>query len=299
MRITYLQIQRFCIHDGPGVRTTVFLKGCPLRCAWCHNPESWIREPQLLYAEEKCASCGRCVGLCGARERSREGKLVFDREKCVSCGKCVTACLRGANSLKGISGTADEILEVVVRDQPFYDRSGGGLTISGGEPSAQAEGTLELIEKAKKRGINSAVETCGYGPEEFFRRAARLDTLFLFDIKGIEEEKHRRNTGVGTETIHARLRNLLEAEARVILRMPLIPGYNDSREDLLLLREFLRQCRDGIEYAEIMPYHGLGNQKRRRLGMQADHEIPEGKIFADQWKIMLEASGASVRISGG
>ena len=182
MTLSYFNIQKFCIHDGPGIRTTVFLKGCPLRCTWCHNPESQKTKPELLFWANKCTACGRCVGLCDARSISTEGKLVLNRRNCTACGKCVEKCFHFANALRGQTGSVEEILREVAKDKPFYDTSGGGLTISGGEPSAQPEAVLALIEQAKDRGIGSAIETCGFGSTDFYRRCAELGVLFLFDI---------------------------------------------------------------------------------------------------------------------
>lgn len=298
MTLSYFNIQKFCIHDGPGIRTTVFLKGCPLRCTWCHNPESQKTKPELLFWANKCTACGRCIGLCDARSISTEGKLVLNRRNCTACGKCVEKCFHFANALRGQTGSVEEILQEVVKDKPFYDTSGGGLTISGGEPSAQPEAVLALIEQAKDREIGSAIETCGFGPADFYRRCAELGVLFLFDIKGIDPEKHRKNTGVDPKRIHENLELLLGMNARIILRMPLIPGYNDTDEDLRLLADFLRERAGGILYAEIMPYHNLGNEKRRNLGLEADDTIPDGKGFTGRWLDMLRESGVDIRVSG-
>lgn len=298
MTLSYFNIQKFCIHDGPGIRTTVFLKGCPLKCKWCHNPESQKVKPELLFSEAKCTACGRCLGLCEARSISPEGKLIYDRTKCVACGKCVTKCFNYANDIKGQLGEVDGILREVAKDKPFYKTSGGGMTVSGGEPSAQPEAVLELIEKAREMEISSAMETCGCGNAEFYRRAAELETLFLFDIKGIDPVKHKENTGFDTERIHANLDMLIGMGAKIVIRLPLIPWHNDTDEDLRLLADFLRERRDGIEYAEIMPYHKLGLEKRRNLGMEADDTIPEGKGFTDRWRSFLEKSGVKIKVSG-
>ena len=299
MKLNYFNIQKFCLHDGPGIRTTVFLKGCPLRCAWCHNPESNRVDPELMFAAQKCTSCGLCVGYCDARHVDPEtGRLVFEREKCASCGKCVDVCPHRVNSLKGKSAETREILDVVLRDKHFYDTSGGGMTISGGEPAMQPDGVLELVETAKREGVTSAIETCGAGPRDFFRAAADLDCLFLFDIKGIDREKHLKNTSAETAAIHANLDYLLDRGSLVIARLPLIPGYNDSPEDLALLRDFLAARADRLLRCEIMPYHNLGVQKRRNLGLAADDSIPDGKEFAKDWKKALSGSGVQIGVSG-
>lgn len=299
MELHYFNIQKFCLHDGPGIRSAVFLKGCPLRCLWCHNPESQNPYPELLFSESKCTACGRCLGLCDARHIDESaGKLIYDRSKCTACGKCEKACPHYANSLKGKTDSVDFILREVAKDKSFYDKSGGGMTVSGGEPSMQPDGVVELIEKAKEIGISSAIETCGIGSSLFYQKCAELGCIFLYDIKGIDDKKHRANTGVGVEKIHSNLSLLLDRGARVIIRMPLIPGYNDTNEDLLLLSAFLKERKDGIEYAEIMPYHDLGNEKRRNLGLSVDDTIPNGRDYTNRWVSLLEGSGVEIKVSG-
>jgi pyruvate formate lyase activating enzyme len=226
------------------------------------------------------------------------GRIRYDRTKCTVCGRCEAVCPHYVNTRKGQSAEVDEILRQVAQDIPFYNTSGGGMTVSGGEPAAQPEGVLELIEKAGGLGIRSAMETCGIGTADFYRRAAELGCLFLYDIKGIDPEKHKRNTGVGVEKIHANLDALTARGASVVIRMPLVPGYNDSEEDLRLLADFLRARKGGYDYAEIMPYHDLGVEKLRSLGREADGSIPGGRAFAARWKEALDASGAEIRISG-
>jgi pyruvate formate lyase activating enzyme len=298
MQGIYFNLQKFCLHDGPGVRTTVFLKGCPLRCVWCHNPESQHMARELMFFAEKCTVCGRCVGeWCGSRSIS-EGVLLLDRRKCTLCGKCVEVCFNVANSICGKTTSPEEILVEVEKDRIFYERSGGGLTVSGGEPAIQPEFTLALLALAKEKGISIAMETCGYGDQMFFHRAAEMGTLFLFDIKGIDDKKHRQNTGVGLKKIHFNLRKLMDMGADIVLRLPIIPGYNDSPEDLELLRDFLKKYLGSFLYAEIMPYHNLGVGKSLALGYKADANVPSGKDFAEEWAKYLRESGAEVYISG-
>lgn len=297
MTLNYFNIQKFSLHDGPGIRTNVFLKGCPLHCLWCHNPESHNMETELMFKTEKCTSCGRCDGLCEARS-FEDGILVFDREKCKKCGKCSAICPNRAPTLCGKSASAKEILSEVEKDKLFYDNSGGGMTISGGEPAFQSEGVLELTTLAREKGISVAIETCGYGDEAFFKKCAEAGCLFLYDIKGIDNEKHKKNTGVGTEKIHRNLEMLMDMGAQIILRLPLIPGYNDDERDLELLRDFLQKHKGRYDHAEIMPYHNLGVGKLRSLGRQADESVPLGHDFCSIWLEKLNTEGVEIIVSG-
>ena len=172
------------------------------------------------------------------------------------------------------------------------------MTVSGGEPSMQGDAVIELIEKAKALEIGSAIETCGIGSEAFYETCAALECIFLYDIKGVDDEKHRFHTGVGVHKIHSNLDLLMKLGARIIIRMPLIPRYNDTDNDLALLADFLRERKDGFEYAEIMPYHDLGNEKRRNLGLTADETIPNGRDYTNRWLAMLEPSGVEIKVSG-
>ncbi len=298
MTLSYFNIQKFCIHDGPGIRTTVFLKGCPLNCLWCHNPESKHTKVEVMFHAEKCTGCGRCLGFCDARKRGEDGRIIFDRSLCTACGKCAERCFNHAIRVCGKQGSIEDILEQVRKDKPFYETSGGGMTISGGEPAMQPEAVLALIEAAKAEGIASAIETCGFGNREFFIRAHELGALFLFDIKGIDPEKHKANTGVYPDLIHKNLDMLLEMGAKVIIRLPLIPGKNDSEEDLRLLTQFLAQRKDRGDHADIMAYHELGVSKSHQLGVDVDDTIPAGKEFAEGWRSVLRESGVEIRISG-
>lgn len=298
MNLSYFNIQKFCIHDGPGIRSTVFLKGCPLDCIWCHNPESKNVAPEIMFTARKCTSCGRCLEFCPARTITSEGELIYDRSKCELCGKCTQKCFNNANSMCGKTESIEEIFAQVKKDKPFYETSGGGMTVSGGEPAMQAEAVLELIKMAKAEGITSAMETCGFGDSSFFRRAAELGVLFLFDIKGVDREKHKVNTGVYPDVIHKNLDMLLDMGAKVVIRLPMIPGKNDSDEDLELLVKFLSERKDKVDHADIMPYHEMGRDKITSLGKEAYDPIPAGKPFADGWREKLKASGVEIKVSG-
>ena len=261
-------IQRFSVNDGPGIRTTVFLKGCPLRCRWCHNPESARHAPEMMYAEEKCAVCGRCVPRCplGCHRIGVGGIHLFARADCRGCGECVPAGCE-ALELCGREMSVQEVLAEVLRDRVYYDHSGGGMTVSGGEPTADLPFTESLLRAAKEAGIRTALETCGYADEEAFRRLLPLTDLFLFDYKETDPEKHRQFTGVDNARILANLRMLSGAGASIVLRCPLIPGYNDRPEHLAGIAAIADEL-PGILRVELEPYHALGSGKAARVGRE-------------------------------
>lgn len=263
-------IQKFCIHDGDGIRTCVFLKGCPLRCIWCHNPESLHRALTLSFNKQKCSSCGRCIAECSARA-IENGIITIDRERCTSCGKCVEICLNDANEIIGKEITTREVLDEVLKDKMFYDASGGGLTVTGGEPSYQQGFTIELLTLAKENGISLAIETCGIGPRDFYERVADLGATFLYDIKCLDPLRHKELTGVHNSHIISNLHYLMERGADIIIRMPLIPNCNDSDEDIESLCAFLNENKGRYRYAEIMPYHTLGIGKFEKIGTNATY----------------------------
>ena len=269
-KVFVTNIQRYCTDDGPGIRTTVFLKGCPLTCKWCHNPETHFAKPQLMQRNQKCFICGKCVEACPQKARTlTDSGIEINRTLCNLCGKCEEICPAGAVEISGKAMSTDEILEVVIRDKPYYDKSGGGLTVSGGECASFPDFTLELLSKAKENGIGCAVETSGYGKREFFEQAIKLGTLFLFDIKEIIPEKHKELCGVDNGLILSNLGFLFENGADVIIRLPLIPGINDGDDDLDLLYDFLKSHEGKFQKAQIMPYHSMGTGKSKALSEEA------------------------------
>ena len=294
---TVFNIQKFCLHDGDGIRTNVFLKGCPLRCSWCHNPEGLSKLPSLSFNQARCTVCGKCLPGCPAR-KIENGKLTIDRERCTLCGKCVEACLNDACDILGYEAAEKDIIAEALKDKMFYDRSGGGITLSGGEPSYQPEFALNLLRGAKDAGIGIAVETCGAGPRDFYEKAADLGATFLYDLKCMDPVKHKRYTGADNAHIIDNLNYLMDRGADVIVRIPLIPGLNDTDEDIDALCAHLKE-RDGkYRYAEIMPYHSLGVGKTRKLGGVPAHEAEgAGKEDKDRWLARFEKNGVSVRIS--
>lgn len=294
---TVFNIQRFCVHDGDGIRTCVFLKGCPLRCIWCHNPESLDKAHVLSFSKQKCTLCGRCLELCSSRS-IENGVMTVDRKKCIACGKCVEACINDAGEIIGREMTAREVLDEALKDKMFYDSSNGGLTVTGGEPSYQADFTLKLLTLAKNSGISLAIETSGIGSRDFYEKAAALGTTFLYDIKCIDSLRHKAFTGADNHSIMSNLSYLMDIGADIIIRMPLIPECNDSEEDIAALAAFLNKNAGRYRYAEIMPYHTLGTAKAERTGL-ADRYVHAAATDKDisRWLSLFSSHGAHVRVS--
>ncbi|HEX5643759.1 MAG TPA: glycyl-radical enzyme activating protein [Thermoleophilia bacterium] len=260
-------VQRFSLHDGPGIRTVVFLKGCPLRCAWCANPESQRAAPEIAWFENLCALCGRCVEACPHGVVCiDEGRVRTDRRLCAACGACAAACSRGARRLLGRESTVDEVMAEVRRDAPFFRRSGGGVTFSGGEPLSQPEFLVECLRRCRRWGYHTAVETCGQARWEDVAAVAESADLFLYDLKQVDTARHEELTGAGNELILANLERLLGLGAAVTVRVPVIPGANDDRESLAALADFVA-CHPGVRSVELLPYHPLGAHKYDALDL--------------------------------
>lgn len=259
-------IQRFSVNDGPGIRTNVFLKGCMLDCIWCHNPESKSPRPVLSLTEKLCIGCGECVRACPKGLHGFEnGVHTIDRANCIGCEACVEAC-GGALELLGKEMTVDEILAEVLRDKPFYDTSGGGMTVTGGDPLYRADFTRELLKAGKEAGLHTCIETSGYAKWEILESLLPYTDLFLWDVKETDSSLHQRFTGVENTLILENLHKLDAAGASVILRCPLIPGCNDRKEHLEAIATLANELKNVLRI-DVEPYHPLGKGKCEAVGL--------------------------------
>ncbi|MCR4443346.1 MAG: glycyl-radical enzyme activating protein [Peptococcaceae bacterium] len=289
--------------DGYGIRTTVFLKGCPLKCAWCCNPEGQAFHPELKVTAAKCDGCGRCVPVCpvGAirlAEEQDKAKLYVDRTLCTNCGKCIEVCYTGALECFGKYYTVEEILENVKKDQQFYNSSGGGVTIGGGEATWQPAFTLELIKKCQENYIHTAIDTCGYTTSPEGIKCLEEADLLLFDIKDMNPERHLKNTGVSNEPIIKNLKRFNDAGKPIIIRVPVVPGYNDSEENLKATAEFLAGLKS-VERVDLMPVHEFGKVKYEQLGKEYKLKVrPVPPERQEEIKALFEHYGLNTQIGG-
>ena len=279
-------IQKYNLYDGPGIRTLVFFKGCPLRCLWCSNPEGQLRAYQILFKKDRCVNCGACAAVCPAGVHAMaDSRHEIRREvECVGCRACEKACSQSALSISGEYRTISEIMEVIEEDRPFYQSSGGGVTLGGGEVLMQPEAAVNLLTTCRERGINTAMETCGYARPEVVRRAAEVTDLFLFDVKHMDSDRHYRLTGVRNELILDNLRWLLENRSNVKVRVPLLRGVNDGESDIEAMVRFLAPYKDHRNFKgiDLLPYHKMGVNKYAQLGreypMQGDPALDESDL---------------------
>ena len=259
-------IQKYSIHDGPGIRSTVFLKGCPLECWWCHNPESQSTEPDLTVIAGRCVQCGACWDVCPQRELRQERVLPSaDHADCLRCGQCVAACPTGTMQLVGRRMTVAETLAEILQDRIFYDESGGGVTLSGGEPLLQLSFVTELLAACRAEGLHTALDTCGFARREDLLTVAPLTGLFLYDVKLLDDQRHRQYTGVSNVVILENLQALSAVHDNIWIRVPIIPGVNDDAANLDATANFVAALR-GVRQVTLLPYHRHGVHKAERLG---------------------------------
>jgi len=262
------RIQRFCTHDGPGIRTTVFFKGCPLRCVWCHNPETRDPAPGLLYSENLCAGCGECAAVCPAGAHTFTDGHVFNRTKCIRCSRCVEACPSGALEPDSRVITIGEIMDTVLSDRVFYGDA-GGLTVSGGEPMFQPEACLALLQAARAAGVSTAIETSGCFDGRYLPQLAALTDTFLWDFKDHDPERHRQYTGASNAVILKNLRTLDSLGANILLRCIIVEGVNACEAHMSAIAQVFHSCRS-IREAELLPYHAYGTSKAVQAGIKAE-----------------------------
>lgn len=289
---TVFNIQKYSVHDGPGIRTVVFLKGCPLACAWCSNPESQSFAPQLAYNKNRCISlsqCKRCSEVCeaGAISQGDDDKIAVDWEACTACLNCAETCPAEALITYGNSQTVAEVIDQVEKDASFYARSGGGLTLGGGEPLAQPEFALALLKEAKRRYIKTAMETCGHVPKEVLLEACHYCNTLMYDLKHMNSSKHKEFTKQGNELIIENFKAVREAYPQLSIRVrtPVVPGFNDTAEEIQAIVDFLEGL--NVEY-ELLPYHRLGTQKYTNIGL--GYSLGDISLDNDSFLSLLEVS---------
>lgn len=264
MKAMITDIKRFAVHDGDGIRTTVFFKGCPLNCLWCHNPEGISPKTELAYFEHKCVGCNMCVDICEKKAHKTEGKKhIFSRNLCVFCGKCEKICMGDALKIHGKEYTVDELFPLLIKDKDFYDNSGGGVTLSGGECLVYADFCVKLLEKLKKEDINTAVDTCGFVPKEAFCKVMPYTDVFLYDIKALDENIHIKCTGRSNKIILENLKYLDECGKKIEIRIPYVPEYNAKEIDKIL--DFLKSFKNIVKI-RILAYHNYAGSKYEALG---------------------------------
>jgi pyruvate formate lyase activating enzyme len=297
-------IRQYSIHDGPGVRTTVFFKGCPLACQWCCNPESQAGQPELVWIRERCLGCDLCLAACprGALHTADGGVKVIDPQRCDCCGRCAESCPGEALNLIGRWRSVDDVLAEVARDALYFEASGGGLTLSGGEPLAQADFAAELLRryKVEEKGAHTAVETCGFVEWPVLERVAAHVDLFLYDIKHMDPAEHLRLTGRDNRLILDNARRLAQAGRELVIRVPLIAGFNDRRAAIEAVADFIRSSLPGVRRIDLLPYHRLGEPKYQRLGK--DYALKGAPALSSaavaRARDILAAQGFEVAVGG-
>lgn len=298
MKASIFNIQKFSIHDGPGIRTTVFFKGCPLQCIWCHNPESQNLGKEILYDKNKCTLCGSCIKICQNNAiELKDNDLEINMDKCTFCGDCTVCCINSAKQIAGKEYTVYEVMKEVLKDRVFYKNSKGGVTLSGGEPLIYAAFVEELLMELKKENIHTAVDTCGAVDFKVLERISKYTDLFLYDIKSMDEEKHILYTGVSNKNIINNLINLSKIHNNINLRLPIIEGINADENHIFEILKLIKNT--NIKKINLLPYHDIAMHKYEKLGRKyyeymkrpADEKL---KRYID----IIEKEGYRVKIGG-
>ncbi len=291
-------IQHFSVHDGPGIRTTVFLKGCNLRCFWCHNPETLTPRPELQYFEDRCIACGNCVPVCPESAHSMiDGVHRLDRNRCTNCGACPDVCYPRALTMAGMEKTSSEVVEAVLRDQAYYDSSGGGLTVSGGEPLLQPEFTREILEGCRRAGVHTAVETAAAVPWARLELILPVTQLVMMDIKSLDTATHSRVTGVPNKRILENAERLAASGMPLIIRTPVIPGVNDNEASILAIAEFTARLDSLLSY-ELLMFHPMATSKYSSLGLRYEAAELVSPSEETMQRLRLAAANVEVRTAG-
>ncbi|MBM4161391.1 MAG: glycyl-radical enzyme activating protein [Ignavibacteria bacterium] len=300
MKGLVFNIQRFSVNDGPGIRTTVFLKGCPMHCPWCHNPESISPDRQIVLRGERCLRCGDCYAICKNHAiRKQDGEYVTQRAVCKECGECVEVCVAEAREIVGREMTTEDVIREIEKDRIFFEQSGGGASFSGGEPFLQHEFLLSLVKACKERGIHTVVDTAGYTSPDVLQRISQFVDLFLYDLKTMDNTQHQEFTGVSNRIILENLQHLAEWGHKVIVRIPVIPGVNEDSESVRRIGSFVGAL-GNVEEIHLLPYHQTGIEKYRRLGMDYRMNGTSVPTQGDLDRLVGELKGhvAAVSIGG-